>query len=113
LLRDDVAGKRITNDLRVVRADGFRRVEARVRVRTEGVVDGRAAQTEVAVDFTGGGHGVYHRHGLSETQALVVGEEEAAVADDWAAEASAEIVSHKMIRRIHLVEGARVERVVA
>src|SRR5690242_1009486 len=47
------------------------------------------------------------------SQALVVDKEKAAVTNDWTTERSTEVVTHEMIRFVHLVERPRVEGVVA
>ncbi len=97
VLRNDISGKGITNDLRIAGAYGFCRIEVRICMRAERVVNGSAAHAEITIDLIRGRHCVNHRVGLRQSQSFVVHEEKGFVADDWAAQGTAKIVSYQMV----------------
>src|SRR6266550_1625890 len=113
VLRNNVPLKWIANYLGIAGADRFRRIKGRVRMRAERVVDGDASHPEITVDFVRCGYRLNHRVGLCMPQSFIVEKEEAFVSRDGTTERSTEIISHQMIRRVHLIKSARVQSVVA
>src|SRR6185369_11512352 len=97
VLRYDTSRKFVANDLRVAWANGSCRIEIRIRMRAERVVDRGAAHLEVAVYLILSRHGGDHCFRPRMPQAFVVEKEKALIANDWATKGTAAVVAHKMI----------------
>src|ERR1700752_4089348 len=96
LLRYDVFPELIANNLRVAWANGFRRIEIRIGMRTERVVDGGAAHVEIAIDLILGGHRGDHCLRSRMSQPFVVEKEETLIANDRPTQRAAEVVANEM-----------------
>ncbi len=97
VLRDHVAGERITDNLRVAGANRLGRIEAGIWMSAERVVNRCAAHAEVPARFHHRRDGINHRIGHGMAEAFKVCEKEGLLVADRAAERTAKIILHEMV----------------